>query len=69
MTKFRITIEKSFHNTENVTALEWAEDYAYTIADKAEVCVKAIEDCPHCDNGVYLTPDDNIVDCEYCNGE
>lgn len=25
--------------------------------------------CPHCDDGVYLTPDDQIVNCEYCNQE
>ena len=29
-----ITVTEEFHDTENVTALEWAEDYAYAVADK-----------------------------------
>ena len=35
----------------------------------ASNAVQTSSDCPHCDDGVYLTPDDNMVDCEYCNGE
>ena len=29
-----ITVTEEFHDTESVTALGWAEDYAYAVADK-----------------------------------
>ena len=35
-------IVKEFEDTENVTALEWAEDYAYSITDKEDCKIKAI---------------------------
>ena len=54
MTKFVITyidaegeereVEKDFVSTKSLTALEWAEDYAYTLTDKGVFDIEVVED-------------------------
>lgn len=37
-----VTVEAEFTATENITALEWCEDYAYSLADKGWYTVEEI---------------------------
>lgn len=39
----RISVEKEFADSPNVTAKEWAEDYAYSVADKGWNTVEELE--------------------------
>ena len=37
-----IEVVKEFQDTENISAYEWAEDYAYAIADKGTYYIEEI---------------------------